>query len=251
MDILPRSGLARAAVNALREEILEGRLVQGERLSEVSLSTTLGVSRAPIREALFHLEQEGLVVSLPYKGASVVSLSPQDFLELSTLRVSLEKLAWARGMERVTPEVLRELNATIAEMQFAVKSDQKAKLVRLDLNFHDRIFVLADHSRLYTAWQAIKWQVALFLLARRVKVDDYHSIIVHEHSELVDMILQKHNPDFERLIESHIGSGYGRLSSNPVDIMSVPGRNTKSDDTLVPANSAARVTPGPAAEILS
>jgi DNA-binding GntR family transcriptional regulator len=213
MDTLPRSGLSGAAVNELREAILEGRLVQGERLSEVSLSSTLGVSRAPVREALLHLEQEGLVVSLPYKGASVVSLSQQDFLELSTLRIALEKLAWARAVERVSPDALDDLNGIIAEMEFAVKSDQKAKLVRLDLDFHDRIFVLADHSRLYTAWTAIKWQVALFLLARRVRVDDYHSIIVQEHKALLDDILTAKAAAFEHLIEDHIGSGYGRLNT--------------------------------------
>lgn len=49
-------------MNQLREAILEGRLPQGERLSEVDLSQTLGVSRGPAREALLHLEQEGLVV---------------------------------------------------------------------------------------------------------------------------------------------------------------------------------------------
>jgi DNA-binding GntR family transcriptional regulator len=213
MDTLSRAGLSGAAVNELREEILEGRLNQGERLSEVSLSTTLGVSRAPIREALLHLEQEGLVVSLPYKGASVVTLSPQDFLELSTLRIALEKLAWARAMERITPEAVADLTAIIGEMEFAVKSDLKAKLVRLDLDFHERVFIMADHSRLYTAWTAIKWQVALFLLARRKKVDDYHNIIVEEHAELIEAILNRHDPDFERLIEVHIGSGYGRLNS--------------------------------------
>ncbi|ARJ06810.1 GntR family transcriptional regulator [Humibacter sp. BT305] len=212
MEALARSGLSGAAVNELREAILEGRLVQGERLSEVSLSSTLGVSRAPIREALLHLEQEGLIVSLPYKGASVVTLSQQDFLELSTLRIALEKLAWSRAIERATPDDITGLRAIIEEMAAAVRSDQKAKLVRLDLDFHDRIFTIADHSRLYTAWTAIKWQVALFLLARRVKVDDYHKIIVQEHGSLIDDILVDHSDHFEDLIETHIGSGYGRLS---------------------------------------
>lgn len=213
MDTLPRAGLSGAAINELREEILEGRLVQGERLSEVSLSRTLGVSRAPIREALLHLETEGLVVSLPYKGASVVTLSQQDFLELSTLRIALEKLAWSRAVERSNPQAISDLTAIIDEMKFAVESEQKAKLVRLDLDFHERIFVMADHSRLYTAWTAIKWQVALFLLARRVKVDDYHKIIVEEHAELVEAILRRHDPELEKLIEVHIGSGYGRLNT--------------------------------------
>lgn len=191
METLERTGLTGAAVNELREAILEGRLVQGERLSEVNLSTTLGVSRAPVREALLHLEQEGLVVSLPYKGASVVTLSPQDFLELSTLRTALERLAWSRAIERAGEDEVAAMRAIIEEMRVAVETDQKAKLVRLDIDFHDQVFLLADHSRLYTAWQAIKWQVALFLLTRRVKVDDYHSIIVQEHTELLDLLMER------------------------------------------------------------
>jgi DNA-binding GntR family transcriptional regulator len=214
MDTIDRSGLAGAAVAQLREAILEGRFVQGERLSEVGLSNTLGVSRAPIREALLHLEQEGLVVSLAYKGASVVSLSPQDFLELSTLRIALEKLAWSRAAERVLPSDLEEMHDIISQMKAAVRNEQHAKLVRLDLDFHDLIFVLADHTRLYTAWQAIKWQVALFLLTRRVKVDDYHQIIVREHSELINDLLVDHTGDLESAIEKHIGSGYGRLKES-------------------------------------
>ena len=158
-------------------------------------------------------ERVGLVVWLPYKGASVVTLSQQDFLELSTLRIALEKLSWERAIERANPEALDDLKGIIAEMEFAVKSDQKAKLVRLDLDFHDRVCVLADHSRLHTAWTAIKWQVALFLLARRVRVDDYHSIIVQEHKALLEDILNKRSPLFEHLIEDHIASGYGRLKT--------------------------------------
>lgn len=212
METLERTGLTGAAVNELREAILEGRLVQGERLSEVNLSTTLGVSRAPVREALLHLEQEGLVVSLPYKGASVVTLSPQDFLELSTLRTALERLAWSRAIERAGDDEVTAMRAIIEEMRVAVDTDQKAKLVRLDIDFHDQVFLLADHSRLYTAWQAIKWQVALFLLTRRVKVDDYHSIIVQEHTELLDLLLEQRTAAIDETIERHIGSGYGRVS---------------------------------------
>lgn len=212
METLERTGLTGAAVNELREAILEGRLVQGERLSEVNLSTTLGVSRAPVREALLHLEQEGLVVSLPYKGASVVTLSPQDFLELSTLRTALERLAWSRAIERAGEDEVSAMRAIIKEMRVAVETDQKAKLVRLDIDFHDQVFLLADHSRLYTAWQAIKWQVALFLLTRRVKVDDYHSIIVQEHTELLDLLLERRAAEIDETVERHIGSGYGRVS---------------------------------------
>ncbi|MBH0008680.1 GntR family transcriptional regulator [Salinibacterium sp. SWN1162] len=217
MEILNRTGLAGAAVAGLREEILEGRLVQGQRLSEVNLSSSLGVSRAPIREALFHLEQEGLVVSLPYKGASVVTLSPQDFLELSTLRTSLEKLAWARALERRTQADVRAMKVIIDEMRHAVENGHQEKLVRLDLDFHEHVFLVADHSRLHAAWQAIKWQVALYLLTRRIQVDDYHSIIVPEHTELLELLSSGEAEALDATIDLHIRSAYERLSTRQVN----------------------------------
>lgn len=59
----------------LRQKILKGELKPGERLIEVALAQRLGVSRTPVREAIHKLEQEGLVVMAPRKGAQVATIS--------------------------------------------------------------------------------------------------------------------------------------------------------------------------------
>src|SRR5579864_3479371 len=77
----------------LREEILSGRLPAGTELQEVALSSELGVSRGPLREAIGRLAAEGLVTVRPRRGAVVRSLSEEEFLEFYQVREAIEGMA--------------------------------------------------------------------------------------------------------------------------------------------------------------
>ena len=77
----------------LRQKILKGELKPGERLIEVALAQRLGVSRTPVREAIHKLEQEGLVVMAPRKGAQVATISAQSVRDVLEVRKAMECLA--------------------------------------------------------------------------------------------------------------------------------------------------------------
>jgi len=91
--ILAPASLVELAVQRLRSEILSGALVPGERLIEEQLTRRFGTSRAPLREALQVLGQQGLVEHLPRRGVRVTELVPQDVDELFSLRDVLERFA--------------------------------------------------------------------------------------------------------------------------------------------------------------
>ena len=74
--------------NTLREAILKGELKPGERLMELQLAAKLGVSRTPIREAIRMLEQEGLAVTLPRKGAEVAKMTEKDMEDVLVIRAA-------------------------------------------------------------------------------------------------------------------------------------------------------------------
>lgn len=213
LEPVSRDGLADGAVTRLREAVLEGRLQPGVKLRENDLSQTLRISRAPIREALLRLEQQGLVTSSRYRGKSVVELSAQDVEELVTLRISLERLSWERACQKATGENLTALADSVSEMRRAVGRQAYPELVRMDIDFHDRVVLAAQHERLYAAWSAIKWQVALYLLGRRVGSDDYHKIIVKEHAALLDALREGDEHDIADAVEEHIQTAYDRLKS--------------------------------------
>src|SRR6187402_2358338 len=100
------------AAEALRSMILSGELLPGDRLPENHLTAQLGVSRSPLREAMAVLEQEGLIVQAPRRGAIVAPLTAHDIYEIYTLREQLEELAIRLGVPVVDESRLDRLRAS-------------------------------------------------------------------------------------------------------------------------------------------
>ena len=99
--------------NTLREAILKGELKPGERLMELQLAAKLGVSRTPIREAIRMLEQEGLAVTIPRKGAEVARMTEKDMEDVLQIRDALDELAASIACEQISEEELAELRLSL------------------------------------------------------------------------------------------------------------------------------------------
>src|SRR5215213_7336757 len=91
-------------LNTLRQALITGGFAAGERIREVELAARLGVSRGTLREALRHLEQEGLVVTSPHRGTFVVNPTTDEIKDLYGLRIALEGYAAEQAAQLVTPE---------------------------------------------------------------------------------------------------------------------------------------------------
>ena len=118
-DFLP---LRDSVYNKLRQAILTGELPAGERLMEVHLGDKLGVSRTPIREAIRMLELEGLVTMIPRKGAMVSQITEKNMSDVLEVRRALDILCVQLACERITPEVIDELNKAKDVFEKAVLS---------------------------------------------------------------------------------------------------------------------------------
>ncbi len=92
-EILYAPSLVEMATRRLREEILSGRLAPGERLIEDQIRRRFSISRAPLREALRFLAQQGLVEHLPRRGSRVTEWSETDIEQLFAIRAVLEQHA--------------------------------------------------------------------------------------------------------------------------------------------------------------
>ena len=100
----------------LRTAILDGTVPPGEQLRETHIATDLGISRSPLREALTKLEEEGLVVKIPFRGSFVVEVSARDVAEIASIRILVEPYAAELSAETLRgPERLR-LKQTIEEL---------------------------------------------------------------------------------------------------------------------------------------
>ncbi|MGP4049256.1 GntR family transcriptional regulator [Streptomyces sp. 2A115] len=128
---------------AIRDDVIRGTFVPGQRLTEESLAERYGVSRIPVREALRTLEAEGFVLSRPYVGTFVAELTDDEAADLLEVRALLEPLGAARAALRRTPEQLGRLKELTSLGLEAVGDGRLDAVTRLNSRFHE---VLADAS---------------------------------------------------------------------------------------------------------
>lgn len=124
----------------IKEKILMGILKPGDPLVEVKLAEELGVSRTPIREALRQLELEGLVYSIPHKGAFVAGVTAQDIEDIYTIRMLLEGLAARWAAQKITKDEEDELTEIITLMELYTKKKDIPKVMKTDSQFHQLIY---------------------------------------------------------------------------------------------------------------
>ena len=120
--------------NTLREAILRGDLKPGERLMELQLAAKLGVSRTPIREAIRMLEQEGLAVTIPRKGAEVAKMTEKDMEDVLQVREALDELAASVACEQISEEQLAELRRTMHEFEESTKTRDLKRIAEADVD---------------------------------------------------------------------------------------------------------------------
>src|SRR5690349_11502168 len=131
------SNLTTLAYSSIKEYILDGRLDENSRLTEEFLSTQLGISKSPIREALNRLETEGLIRIEPRKGAYLRRLSADEVGELYDLREALETHVVRTA--KVTPALFAGLRASLKRQRAFLKSNDKARYIEEDGYYHAQL----------------------------------------------------------------------------------------------------------------
>jgi DNA-binding GntR family transcriptional regulator len=184
--------LRQDVLEALRSAILANRIKPGSRLLEADVATRMGVSRAPVRESIRQLEQEGLVEFFPHRGAVVIGLPEDEIDAIYELRAGIEARAIARACATVTDDDLTRLDGLIADMQRALKQHDIDEVAEIDLRFHGAIVDLSGFSLLKHIWQSIDGLVRVRsyqALDRPGRAAQYFlSGSIASHSVLVDAL---------------------------------------------------------------
>lgn len=119
----------------LKELILEGEFKAGDRLIERELASKLNISRTPIREALFRLESQGFVKTVPRKGVVVSNISKNEVLEVFTILGSLEVLAVKLAAQRMDKQTQLELDQKIQELlELEEQAEENFNFEHIEMN---------------------------------------------------------------------------------------------------------------------
>lgn len=208
--------LAQVVTEQLRNAIIQGHFAPGQLLSEDQLARTLKVSRGPIRDALLHLEQEGLVSSQTNGRTVVARLSRRDLEEVYSLRYALERLAVQYAVHYAQPEDFVAMEDIINSLQQAAERGiTEHEAAALDIGFHDLLYRSARHQRLLDAWSNIRSQVYVFLLSRNLANPDFREkVIIHGHTDILNAIREHDEKRAVESIEEHLRAAYTRIVKN-------------------------------------
>ena len=169
----------------IRDAILSGRLAAGTRIDQRALTDELGVSIIPVRESLRQLEAEGLIEKRPYRGAFVSDLSLTELVDIYVTREALEELAARLAVEKMTPDVLRNLEGLLVEMENATAQADRGALFDLNGAFHFTLYTASQNAILCQLIESL-WERSTVYRRRFTFMPERAEQALAEHKRILD-----------------------------------------------------------------
>lgn len=213
LSSLTRSATLREqALVALRTAITSGQYRPGDHLGEVEIAERLSVSRGTVREALRHLQQEGLVTAGARGMLRVSQLTPGEVRELFQVREALEGLAIRQIIESSRgPEAARSLRQALERLQVVVDSgaDLNTK-VEADLTFHLRLCELSGNSVLLKTWCQLEGPIRVVIMSAGGERREV-AMAASAHLPVVEAIERGDAVAAQQVLHAHMASAVVQL----------------------------------------
>ena len=185
----------------LRRAIVTAKLRPGTVLVETALAEQMNVSRAPIREAIAILENDGLVETAAYKGKRVKPLTVREVEETWSLRQTYEVMAVRRILDRGAD--VAPLWEHCRAMQAAAATGDREALIAADERFHRTLIELSDHQLLLQSWTALYLRIHQIMALRNRRDSDDLAEIAGNHPPIVQALEARDTRTAVRLISDH------------------------------------------------
>jgi DNA-binding GntR family transcriptional regulator len=211
---LERTTTPEGVYRVLRAAILDGTVPPGGQLRERDIATDLGISRSPLREALTRLEEEGLIVKIPFRGAFVVEVSAQEVAEIAQIRLLVEPYAGELALEALRGPERPTLTQTIEDFQQAAEKNDIPASIDAHLQFHRLFYDLSGHGVLRGLWNGWETKLRLYLTVDHRSYSDLHDI-ADEHERLAAVALEGDTEAFRRELAQHFQSALRAHTEGP------------------------------------
>lgn len=185
----------------LRRAIVTAKLRPGTVLVETALAEQMNVSRAPVREAIAILENDGLVETVAYKGKRVKPLTVREVEETWSLRQTFEVMAVRRILDRRAD--VSTLWTPCRAMQNAADAGDREALILADEQFHRMLIAISDHHLLLQSWNALYLRINQIMALRNRRDSDDLAEIAGNHPPIVEALELGDTRTAVRLISDH------------------------------------------------
>ena len=209
-DSVEKRTVAEEVYEALRRDIITLRHAPGASLTEAQLAAIHGTSRVPIREACRRLQQDGLLLGVPYKGYTVTTISTDDVWDAFELRAVLETSAFRLTKGRATRPDFDRLQRLAAAAYTYHDRASYTRFLEHNLDFHVRLASLAGNARLTrTLADLLRSMLRFFHLG--LDLGDYGAEMQREHQDLIDRLRAGDTSGAARCLQEQISTSRDRV----------------------------------------
>ena len=170
---------------------------------ELQLAAKLGVSRTPIREAIRMLEQEGLAVTVPRRGAEVARMTLKDMEDVLEIREALDELAVQLACKKISSEQLEQLRKVKEDFELNTRSNDVKKIAESDVKFHDIIYEATDNPKLVSMLSNLREQVYRYRV-EYLKDTNSYPILILEHEAILEGLQSRDCQKAAKAMQEHV-----------------------------------------------
>jgi len=189
--------------DALRAAIVSGDIAPDARLVEAEVSATFGMSRGAVRTALIRLEQDGLVVREPHRGARVRKVSNEEAVEILQARAVLEGLAARQAAERIDGAGKEHLAACLARQRELLEAGDLLGASDANADLHAALLELSGHGTAQRLIHALHAQTVRYQY-RTILIPGRSAASVGEHVAIVDAVIGGRPDDADAAMRRHL-----------------------------------------------
>jgi DNA-binding GntR family transcriptional regulator len=194
-----------SSYDALRAAIVRGDIAPDARLVEADLSTTFDMSRGAVRTALIRLEQDGLVVREPHRGARVRRVSDDEAVEILQARAVLEGLAVRQAAERIDDAGAARLHSFIASQRELLEAGDLLGASEVNAELHATLLELSGHATAMRLIQSLNAQTVRYQY-RTILIPGRPGASVAEHAAIVEAVTAGNEDEAETAMRRHLFS---------------------------------------------
>lgn len=196
--------------SAIRQAIVNGELVDGQRITTMELADQYGLSLAPIREALLHLAAEGLIIIHPKRGAVVRAVTPEFLFDIYEVRLGLIPYLEGERAALATDEDIARMMHAERNYEHAVANGTVDDIIECNIAFHQTVTGIRVNfeaqqilSRHHLLTQALRRKYGFSEVRRPLAID--------EHNRLVDAYRRGSKADARQVSRQHLQNAFEDL----------------------------------------
>ena len=202
MDPNPYKPIWETIAERIKEDIISGVYLPGDRLTENELSTKYASSKTPVKEALRYLEGIGFVEIIPYKMTRVRSLNKEEVADLYSIESLLEGLAARKATLNLTKAQLGRLEKYVGLLEKAHEEQHPSRYEKANLEFHALIWQASNSTKLQAVINSIREQLQRFRTITRRYLEEFSDLMA-DHQRILEAFVQKDPLAAEQLVRRH------------------------------------------------